>query len=46
MKRRPACVGLTLPGMIEEPGSFSGMSNSAKPARGPQDISLMSLPIL
>jgi hypothetical protein len=26
-----------LPGMIEEPGSFSGISSSAKPARGPQD---------
>jgi hypothetical protein len=39
-------VGLTLPGMIEEPGSFSGISNSANPARGPQDIRRMSLPIL
>ena len=39
-------VGLTLPGMIEEPGSFSGISSSAKPARGPHDKSRMSLPIL
>ena len=31
-----ACVGLTLPGMIDEPGSFSGMRSSANPARGPQ----------
>jgi FixJ family two-component response regulator len=29
---------LTLPGMIEEPGSFSGMLSSANPARGPHDI--------
>src|SRR6266849_10557050 len=27
-----AWVGFTLPGMIEEPGSFSGISNSEKPA--------------
>ena len=26
------CVGLTLPGMIEEPGSFSGNSSSRKTA--------------
>ena len=41
-----AWVGLTLPGMIDEPGSFSGIFSSAKPARGPQDISRMSLAIL
>ncbi len=29
------CVGLTLPGMIEEPGSFSGIRISARPERGP-----------
>ena len=29
--------------MIDEPGSFFGISNSAKPARGPHDMSLMSL---
>ena len=28
--------------MIDEPGSFSGIINSANPARGPQLISLMS----
>src|SRR5215475_13372951 len=39
-------VGLTLPGMIDEPGSFSGISNSANPARGPHDIRRMSLAIL
>ncbi len=36
------CVGFTLPGMIEEPGSFSGMISSPKPAarpgRQPADI--------
>ncbi len=41
-----ACVGFTLPGMMDEPGSFSGMTSSAKPARGPQDIRRMSLAIL
>src|SRR5205807_1050125 len=30
------CVGLILPGMIDEPGSFSGMRSSANTARGPQ----------
>src|SRR5215510_9276871 len=39
-------VGLTLPGMIDEPGSFSGIASSANPARGPHDISRMSLAIL
>ena len=29
------CVGLTLPGMIELPGSFSGIVISPKPERGP-----------
>ncbi len=28
--------GLTLPGMIDEPGSFSGKINSPKPQRGPE----------
>jgi transposase-like protein len=41
-----AWVGFTLPGMIDEPGSLAGITNSAKPARGPQDISRMSLAIL
>lgn len=40
------CVGLTLPGMIDDPGSFSGISNTAKPARSPQDITRVSLAIL
>ena len=29
------CVGLTLPGMIDEPGSFSGRLSSPIPERGP-----------
>src|SRR5258708_35935055 len=41
-----ACVGLTLPGMMDDPGSFAGMVNSAEPARGPHDISRMSFAIL
>ena len=36
-------VGLTLPGMIEEPGSFAGISNSADPARGRRTLRRMSL---
>src|ERR1700685_4811574 len=28
-------VGLIFPGIIEEPGSFSGILSSANPARGP-----------
>ena len=31
-----ACVGFTLPGMIELPGSFSGMRSSPSPERGPE----------
>ena len=41
-----ACVGLTLPGMIDDPGSFAGRINSPKPARGPEPIRRMSLAIL
>ena len=41
-----AWVGLTLPGMIELPGSFSGSFSSPSPQRGPEPISLMSLAIL
>ena len=39
-------VGLTLPGMIEEPGSFSGSANSPRPERGPEPSRRMSLAIL
>ena len=39
LARRPSscasdCVGFTLPGMIDEPGSFSGRRSSPSPARG------------
>ena len=36
-------VGFTLPGMIEEPGSFSGRRNSPRPARGPEPSQRTSL---
>ena len=39
------CVGFTLPGMIDEPGSFSGSSSSPSPARGPEPSQRMSLAI-
>src|SRR6266852_2739001 len=38
-------VGLTLPGMIDEPGSFSGSSSSPKPQRGPEASQRISLAI-
>ena len=38
-------VGLTFPGMIEEPGSFSGSESSPRPQRGPEPRNLMSLAI-
>ena len=40
-----ACVGLTLPGMIELPGSFSGMRSSPRPERGPEASRRTSLAI-
>src|SRR5215475_1965845 len=39
------CVGLILPGMIDEPGSFSGRRSSCSPARGPDASQRMSLAI-
>jgi hypothetical protein len=39
------CVGLTLPGMIELPGSFSGIVSSPMPERGPLASQRMSLAI-
>ncbi len=39
-------VGLTLPGMIELPGSFAGRSSSPMPERGPEPSSRMSFAIL
>ncbi len=41
-----AWVGLTLPGMIEDPGSFSGNSSSWIPVRGPEPSQRRSLAIL
>jgi len=38
-------VGLTLPGIIEDPGSFSGNNNSPKPDLGPEPRNLISLAI-
>jgi hypothetical protein len=40
-----ACVGFTLPGMIELPGSFAGMRSSPMPQRGPEASQRTSLAI-
>src|ERR1035437_8385187 len=39
------CVGLTLPGMIDDPGSFSGIDSSPSPHRGPEASQRISLEI-
>ena len=39
------CVGFTLPGMMEEPGSLSGSVSSPRPQRGPEPSHRMSLAI-
>ena len=39
------CVGLTFPGIIELPGSFSGKYNSPNPALGPDPNNRTSLAI-
>src|SRR5258706_514888 len=39
------CVGFTLPGMIELPGSFSGIESSPMPQRGPLASRRISLAI-
>src|SRR3990167_6034203 len=39
------CVGLTFPGIIDEPGSFAGNINSPKPQRGPEPNQRTSLAI-
>ena len=39
-------MGFTLPGIIDDPGSFAGRINSPKPHHGPEAISLISLTIL
>jgi len=38
-------TGLTLPGMIEDPGCIAGMAYSPMPPRGPEDNRRMSLAI-
>ena len=40
-----AITGLTLPGMIDEPGCNSGRISSPMPQRGPEPIQRMSLAI-
>ena len=40
------CVGFILPGIIDEPGSFAGNSNSPIPDLGPDDKNLKSFNIL
>src|ERR1700730_16839422 len=40
------CVGLTLPGMIEDPGSFSGSLSSPSPQRGTEPSRRISFGIL
>ena len=39
------CVGLTLPGMMDEPGSLAGRISSPRPQRGPEASQRMSLAI-
>ena len=39
-------TGLTLPGMIDEPGCMAGRRISYSPQRGPEDIQRRSLQIL
>ena len=46
MDSASAWVGLTLPGMIDEPGSFAGRMSSPSPERGPDPRKRMSLAIL
>ena len=39
------CVGFTLPGMMDEPGSFSGIDSSPRPQRGPEASQRISFEI-
>ena len=41
-----AWVGLTLPGMIDDPGSLAGKISSPIPVRGPEPSQRRSLAIL
>lgn len=38
-------VGFTFPGIIDDPGSFSGKINSPNPLLGPEPKNLISLAI-
>ena len=40
------CVGLTFPGIMDDPGSFSGRFNSPNPDRGPEAKKRRSFAIL
>ena len=44
-ERASHCVGFTLPGMMEEPGSLAGRITSPKPQRGPEFSRRKSLAI-
>jgi len=46
MVKASVWVGFTLPGIIEEPGSFSGSRSSPSPLLGPEARNRMSLAIL
>ena len=46
MVRASHWVGFTLPGIIDDPGSFSGKFNSPSPDLGPDPSNLISLAIL
>lgn len=46
MARASHCVGFTLPGIMDEPGSLAGRESSPRPQRGPDASSLRSLAIL
>lgn len=39
------CVGFTFPGIIDEPGSFSGRESSPNPHLGPEPKNLISFAI-
>lgn len=45
MVRASHCVGLTLPGIIDEPGSLAGRMISPMPERGPEPSKRISLAI-
>lgn len=45
MVKASHCVGLTLPGMMLDPGSFSGKINYPRPLLGPLPKNLISFAI-